>query len=290
MESTGRQVGIGRTAMREIVADDGEIIRVAVEGSGPPIVFVHEWASRHQIWERIVARLAPSFHVLRWDARGHAGHPRRSRTPLSVARLADDLAFVIDRFRLDRPVIVAHSMGALVLWEMIARHGCEALGSIVVIDMTPKTITDADWRLGVYGDWSCERDAAFVQAMREDFAEAVVRFVSFSRNDEARRRFESGHPSIDRLRRSLAQLDSEPLIELWQNIMAGDWRPVLPTITVPALLVYGSKSHFYSLGTGIFVRDAIPRARLEVYEGADHYPHLADPDRFAADLIAFAAV
>jgi pimeloyl-ACP methyl ester carboxylesterase len=162
------------------------------------------------------------------------------------------------------------------------------LGSIVVIDMTPKTVTDADWRLGVYGDWSRERDAAFVQAMREDFAEAVVCFLSFSRNAEARRRFESGHPSIDRLRRSLAQLDSEPLIEIWQSIMAGDWRPVLPAITVPALLIYGSQSHFYSVETGIYVRDAIPRAVLRVYQGADHHPHLADPDRFTADLTAFA--
>ena len=155
--------------------------------------------------------------------------------------------------------------------------------------MTPKTITDAGWRLGVYGDWPRERDAAFVQTMRDDFVEAIVRFLSFSRNAEARRRFETGHPSIERLRQSLAPLDSEALIEIWQSIMAGDWRSVLPTITVPTLLVHGSESHFYPVETGMFVRDAIPRARLKVYEGADHHPHLADPDRFTADLIAFAA-
>jgi pimeloyl-ACP methyl ester carboxylesterase len=40
--------------------------------------------------------------------------------------------------------------------------------------------------------------------------------------------------------------------------------------------------------TGIFVRNAIPRSRLVIYNEADHHPHLADPDRFTADLIAFA--
>lgn len=185
MEMTRHQAVAGRTAMQEIVVDDSEIIRVAIQGAGPPILFIHEWASSHQIWERIAWRMAPSFQVLRWDARGHGGHPRRSRTPLTVARMADDLAFVLDRFQLDRPVIVAHSMGALILWEMIARHGCGALGSIVVIDMTPKTVTDAGWRLGVYGDWSRERNAAFAQAMRADFVEAVIRFLSLSCNAEA---------------------------------------------------------------------------------------------------------
>jgi pimeloyl-ACP methyl ester carboxylesterase len=45
-----------------------------------------------------------------------------------------------------------------------------------------------------------------------------------------------------------------------------------------ALLVYGSESNFYPQPTGTYVRDSTPSAELLVYEGADHSPHLAEPD------------
>jgi pimeloyl-ACP methyl ester carboxylesterase len=63
---------------------------------------------------------------------------------------------------------------------------------------------------------------------------------------------------------------------------------VLPSIDAPALLVYGSESNYYGVETGEYVRRSIPDARLVVYEGADHSPHIARPQRFVADLLRFA--
>ena len=34
-------------------ADDGEEIRVQVDGHGPAIVLLHEWASNHRVWAPI---------------------------------------------------------------------------------------------------------------------------------------------------------------------------------------------------------------------------------------------
>ena len=203
--------------------------------------------------------------------------------------MADDLRNLLDHFRLERPTVVGHSMGALTLWAYIARHGCERLGRIGVIDQSPRLVTDADWRLGIYGDWDEARDRAFVAAMRADFVTAVIELVSFGLNERARRRYQEGHPSIERVRTYLAMLDRAPLIEVWTTLSRADFRPVLPTIGVPALLVYGTDSNFYPPATGPWVRDAIPSAELLVYEGADHSPHVGQPDRFAADLARFAA-
>jgi pimeloyl-ACP methyl ester carboxylesterase len=46
---------------------------------------------------------------------------------------------------------------------------------------------------------------------------------------------------------------------------------VLPTIGIPALLVYGGASNFYSAGTAAYVRDSIPNARC-IYPDVDHAP------------------
>ena len=124
--------------------------------------------------------------------------------------------------------------------------------------------------------------------MRADFVTAVIDLVSYSLNQRARRRYLENHPSIDRIRTYLTMLDRRPLIEVWTTLSSADFRPVLPTITVPAMLVYGSESNFYPPPTGPWVRDAIPGAELLVYEGADHSPHVAEPDRFAGDLARFA--
>src|SRR5512132_2754810 len=127
--------GEEETAMRleRFAANDGCMIRVQVGGHGPPIVLLHEWASNHRVWEPIAHRPADPFTVYRWDARGHHGHGDEtliSPSPVSVERMADDLANLLEHFRLKRPTVGGHSMGALTLWAYIARHGCDRLGRI----------------------------------------------------------------------------------------------------------------------------------------------------------------
>lgn len=274
-------------------ADDGTEIRVQVAGSGPPIVLLHEWGSSHRVWEPIAHRLLDRFTVFRWDARGHHGHgealPSAVPQAVTVERMADDLACLLDHYGLQRPVVVGHSMGALTLWAYVARHGCARLRRVGIIDQSPKLTTNAGWQLGIYGDWPLERDAAFVADLQADFVETVVRLVCCGLNARARRRLEEGHPGIERLRTYLAMLERGPLISVWQSLSRADFRPVLPTLSVPALLVYGGESNYYLPETGIYVRDTLPDARLVTYEGADHSPHIAQPERFAADLAGFAA-
>jgi pimeloyl-ACP methyl ester carboxylesterase len=274
-------------------ADDGAEMRVQVAGDGPPIVLLHEWTSSHRVWEPIAHRLIDRFTIYRWDARGHHGHGEAlaSAVPQSVTveRMADDLACLLDHYGLQQPVVVGHSMGALTLWAYVARHGCSRLRRVCIIDQSPKLTTDAGWHLGIYGDWPPERDAAFIEGLHADFVETVVRLVCCGLNERARTRLEEGHPGIARLRTYLGMLERAPLISVWQSLSRADFRPVLPALSVPALLVYGGESNYYLPETGPFVRSAIPDARLVMYEGADHSPHVAQPERFANDLAVFAA-
>lgn len=271
--------------MQQFTTDDGETIHVAVSGSGPALVLLHEWASNYRIWNPVVKQLESHFTIYRWDARGHGGHRRTGTAPPVVERMADDLAQMLDHFGLERSLVIGHSMGALIAWESIRRHGCGRLAGLGVIDQSPRLLTDDDWRYGIYYDWPRERNEAFVAALREDFVETTVRLVACGRNETARRRYESPQDGLWRLRAYMSSVDPEPLITIWQSLTARDWRPVLPGIAVPALLVYGSESNFYGVETGEYVAAAIPDATLVVYEGADHGPHLADPPRFAADVL-----
>lgn len=268
---------------------DGESLEVAVDGAGPPLILLHEWASSQRVWEPIARRLSDRFTVCRWNARGHGGQRPKSLASMTIARMADDLAELIQTFAPARPLLVGHSMGALTIWEHVARHGCDRLAGLVTLDQSPRLLTDAGWPFGIHGDWSATRDQAFVADLEQDFPETVVRLVSLGLNGAARRRYERGDAAVDRLRRYLAGLDPTPLIAVWRTLTAGDWRPVLPGITVPTLLIHGDESHYYPPATGGVVRAMIPGATLLTYAHADHAPHVAQPVRFVADLRAFAA-
>jgi pimeloyl-ACP methyl ester carboxylesterase len=51
-------------------------------------------------------------------------------------------------------------------------------------------------------------------------------------------------------------------------------------------LAYGTASNFYTTDVARYVADRIVNARLSLYIDADHSPHLADTERFAAELVA----
>ena len=150
--------------LERLAADDGEEIRVQVDGHGPAIVLLHEWASNHRVWAPIAHRLCHHYTVYRWDARGHGGH---GGWPPSGRPVTDEHggrpAELLDHFRLEHPMVVGHSMGALTPWTYIARYGCGMLGSIGDIDQSP----DHRRRLAArhHGDWSEARDQDFVAAM-----------------------------------------------------------------------------------------------------------------------------
>ncbi len=273
---------------QRFAADDGEEMHVWVTGDGPPLVLLHEWASSHRIWEAFAHHFAPHFTVYRWDARGHGVHSPRSAASVNLDRMADDLACMLRHFALQQPTIVGHSMGALTLWAHIGRHGSAHIGRLCFLDQSPKLMTDVDWHLGIYGDWSPARNAAFITAMQEDFVETVVRLVADGLNQAARQRYQNAHPAIARMRTFLGMLDPAPLIAVWPSLGAADLRPVLPTITCPTLLIYGEQSNFYPPATGAYVQQAIPGSQLKTYAAADHSPHVGQAARFIDDLANFA--
>ena len=268
--------------------DDGEAIHYLDIGQGRPIVILHGWTSNHQEWLSYAEALAEDYRVLAWDARGHSDHHYRSGSTVTVQRMADDLHRLIEHNSLQRPILVGHSMGALTIWEYIARHGDGHLGGLCLIDQSPKLVTDDNWRLGIYGNFSIERNRAFIDHLRTDFAEAVLQLAANGNNPRTAESYRRNTRGFQRLRQYLKTLQAEPLTECWASLTAADYRELLPRITVPVLLVYGDLSTFYSTETARYVHDRIPDNRLFIYEGTDHSPHLWQRDRFIDDLRSFA--
>jgi pimeloyl-ACP methyl ester carboxylesterase len=111
-------------ATQRTVRSDGLSLAVLEAGDrrAATIVFVHGYPDTKEIWELVLARLVPSFHVVAYDVRG-AGQSSRPRgsAAYDLERLTEDFAAVIDAVSPDRPVhLVGHDWGGIQGWEFAA--------------------------------------------------------------------------------------------------------------------------------------------------------------------------
>ena len=98
-------------------------VSLAVASTGdaerPTVVLVHGYPDTKEVWDLVMARLAPRFHVVAYDVRG-AGASSAPRGPAAydMARLADDFAAVCAVVAPGRKVhLVGHDWGGIQGWE-----------------------------------------------------------------------------------------------------------------------------------------------------------------------------
>lgn len=63
-----------------------------------------------------------------------------------------------------------------------------------------------------------------------------------------------------------------------------DVRPILPTLTMPALIVHARRDPGVPVQAGRYLADHIRGARIVELDGTDHAPWFTDPDRIATEI------
>lgn len=101
---------------------DGRSIRHRVEGTGEPVVLVHEMGGSLESWDEIAGELARSFTVIRYDQRS-AGRSETSHSDFDAGDLARDLARLLTALDVTAPVrIIAAAFGAAPAVLLAAEH------------------------------------------------------------------------------------------------------------------------------------------------------------------------
>lgn len=101
-----------------------------VAGDGPrPVLMVHSLALDGSWFEPLAAELGDGFRCVLPDLPGHGAS---DGTPVSLAGLADALAFLARQLRIDRLAAVGISLGGMVVQALADRHP-DLLGAAVLI-------------------------------------------------------------------------------------------------------------------------------------------------------------
>src|SRR5260370_39720302 len=99
---------------------------------GSPIICAHGITANAFCFQALADELSSTHRVFAYDLRGR-GDSDKPESGYSLSIHANDLAEIIDALELDRPVIMGHSLGAMIALYFAAHHP-ENLSKLVLID------------------------------------------------------------------------------------------------------------------------------------------------------------
>lgn len=254
-----------------------ELAGLAVEDHGatddrPPLVLLHGLTFNRMMWGPALAALRvvdPGRRVLAVDLPGHGGS---SPWPsYDVARVAEGVHRAVTEAQLERPVVVGHSLAAIVATVYGARYPARG---VVNVDQPLQT----------------EGFIRFVQSLADrlrgpEFPGVWAMFV-------ASMHMELLPPEGQELLQSMMDARQELVLGYWREVLdrpveeiaafAADGLAALRQARLPYLVVAGQE---LEPGYAGWLQEALPQASVEVVAGSGHFPHVAHPDTFA-ELLA----
>jgi pimeloyl-ACP methyl ester carboxylesterase len=259
---------------------DGTCIAFDDEGEGRPLVFLHGLMANRGFFPGQRA-LADRFRIVSVDLRGH-GQSRETGTAPTTDRLAADVDALAAHLGLEGAIGIGWSLGAAVLWHVLAGPQADRFAGAVVIDMTPRVMNDSSWALGL----SAEHCEARAEAIDGDFASfaAAAGAAIFARADGP-----VSNPLAEWAAAEFARNDPAAIGATWESLVRQDFRPLLAEIRQPTLVVHGARSHLYGPETADHLVAALPNASVLRFESSGHAPHIEQPELFNAALCDFAA-
>ena len=113
-------------------------------GSGDPeLVFVHGWCCDRTAFQQQLDHFARTNAVTALDLRG-CGRSDRPDDGYAISDFADDLARFCAEVKIDKPVVIGHSLGGMVAVELAARYPSVPRALVLVdpgpIDPLPNTV------------------------------------------------------------------------------------------------------------------------------------------------------
>ena len=239
-------------------------------GNGIPLLLIHGYPLDHALWQPQVNGLADTnvARVIAPDLRGF-GQSDAPEGAYTMETYADDLFALLDVLQVERAVVCGLSMGgyiALAFWQKYANR---VRGLILV-----------DTRAGA--------DAPATRQARLDMVEQVKQHGSAPAADAMLPRVLS--QSTRQSRPDLVESVHAMMLRQPPTGIIGaqlgmaerpDSTPTLPTITVPALVVFGAEDVITPAETeGRGLANAIPGAKLVIIPNAGHLSNLEQPEVF----------
>jgi pimeloyl-ACP methyl ester carboxylesterase len=241
-------------------------------GSGPPLLLVHGAVSDGRVWRRQLAEMSDRFDVVVWDAPG-CGASADPPESFRLGDYADVLAGFAEALALGPSHVVGHSFGGALALELFARHPAR-VSSLVLV--------------GGYAGWAGSLPADAVQARLAFALDLADRLPGWSPESMPGLFSDRVPPEVRaELRQIMEEIRPAATRSMAHALAEADLRPLLPTVDVPTLLLYGDADERAPRSVADGLHAGIPGSTLVMLPGLGHEAPLEDPDAFHRELRAF---
>jgi pimeloyl-ACP methyl ester carboxylesterase len=267
------------------VADGVRLNTRVWPGAGAPFLLVHGLSSNARTWDGVASVLAAAGHrVAAVDQRGH-GRSDKPGDGYDFATVAADLAALIETLGLDRPVVAGQSWGGNVVLELAARRA-DLVRLAVGVDGGTICLGDA------FPDWApCAAALAPPRLAGQRLADLRSR-IATAHPDWPEEGVAATLDNFEHLPDGTVRpwLTYERHMTILRHLYGHRPDALYPRLAVPVLLLaaLGREPGWDSVKRARVsaAAAAIPTARAELWEPADHDLHVQQPERLARRLLA----
>jgi pimeloyl-ACP methyl ester carboxylesterase len=245
---------------------DNTKIHYVSEGKGKDaLVLVHGWTCDLGHWRDQIPELSKRARVIALDLPGH-GMSDKPDTRYSMDFFAAAIDAVMKDAKVERAVLVGHSMGTPVVRQFYRKYPQKTLALVIV-----------DGGLRPFG--TKEQREQFMAPFRgPNYKEAMAQMFSalsatLSEADK------------ERIRTSSRNTPQNVLVSAMESIW-DDSLYATDKINVPVLAIL-AKSPYWPADTEQFLRGLAPDLEYQMWEGVSHFPFMDKPKEFNAAVIAF---
>ncbi|MEV7399801.1 alpha/beta hydrolase [Streptomyces sp. NPDC091267] len=253
-----------------------------IAGEGPAILLIHGIGDSSATWAHLIPELARNHTVIAPDLLGH-GDSDKPRADYSVAGYANGMRDLLGVLGIERATLVGHSLGGGVAMQF-AYQFPERTDRLILVsaggvgrEVTPVlravSLPGADLLLS----------ALRLPGMRTQVGvfTGLMKLLDTDLGQDAAELLNVVDALPDATSRAA-------FISTLRSVV--DWRGQVVTMLdrcyltegMPTLLLWGSRDSVVPVRHAHGAHAAMPGSRLEIFEGAGHFPFHADPARFCA--------
>ena len=254
--------------------DDDVRLYFESEGSGTPVVFVHEFGGNHWSWEPQVHAFSRRHRCITYAARGYPPSDVPGDVEAySQRRAARDIMAVLDACDLESAHLVGLSMG-----------GFAVLHAAILWPERVRSLVAAGTGYGAE-----KAHEAFFRGVSEEvaagFEHAVEEFAAVYAEGASRVQFQAkDRTGWRRFAERLARHSAKGAANTMRGVQARrpslfDLEAELARIRVPVLIVAGDEDD-HCLNPGLFLKRTIVTSGLAVLPKSGHTVNLEEPELF----------
>lgn len=114
-------------------------IHYEIFGEGLPLIFLHGFNENLKVWDSIIPAVSKSYKCIVIDLPGFGLSPLPGN--LTIKYMADGVYRIIEELKIDKPIVIGHSMGGYITLDLVGNHP-DLLGGAGLFHSTALADTD----------------------------------------------------------------------------------------------------------------------------------------------------